>query len=93
VRATNAAWSRSSAPPRTQRHPLELRALRRDPAFSLVIVLALAALSFALANGLSRRRHLDGLRSSAARVDADLAAKSRADAADLEKLYLEAMRD
>jgi len=62
----------------------EFRALRRDPAFSLVIVLALAALGFALTNGLSWRSYLDGLRSSAARVDADLAAKSRADAAELD---------
>jgi ABC-2 type transport system permease protein len=63
----------------------ELRALRRDPAFWLVGGLALAALGFALANGSAWRGYLDGLRVSAARVDADLAAKSRADAAELDR--------
>lgn len=63
----------------------ELRALRRDPAFWLAGGLALAAIGFALANGAVWRGYLDGLRASAARVDADLAAKSRADAAELDR--------
>lgn len=63
----------------------ELRALRRDPAFWLVGGLALAALGFALANGSAWRGYLDGLRISAARVEADLAAQSRALAAELDR--------
>lgn len=63
----------------------ELRALRRDPALWLVAGLALAAFGFALANGSAWRGYLDGLRASGARVDADLAAKSRADAAELDR--------
>jgi len=63
----------------------ELRSLRRDPSFWLAVVLALAALGFALSNGTAWLRYLDGLRVSAARVDADLAAKSRADAAELDR--------
>ena len=63
----------------------ELRSLRCDPAFWLVAGLALAAFGFALANGSAWRGYLDGLRASAARVDTDLAAKSRADAVELDR--------
>jgi ABC-2 type transport system permease protein len=62
----------------------ELRALRRDASIWIAAALAVIVLGFALGNGTSWLRYLNELRASAARVDANVAAKARALAAELD---------
>lgn len=63
----------------------ECRALRRDRAFQLASGLAVAALAGALINGAAWHGRLAALETSAAAVDAELAARSRALAAELDR--------
>lgn len=55
----------------------EFRALRRDPALGLALLLALAAIAFALANGARWLDHLGQLRTSALTADATVRANAR----------------
>lgn len=63
----------------------EWRALRRDASFWIAAALAVTALAFAVRNGSVWRERLTELGASAVRVEADLAAKSRAQAAELDR--------
>lgn len=62
----------------------EVRALRRDVSFWIAVVFAVVALAYAVSNGHAWLDYLQGLRVSAAQVEADLVAKSRAQAAELD---------
>jgi ABC-2 type transport system permease protein len=59
----------------------ELRALRRDPAFWVAVVLSLTAIIFAVTNGAHWLAHLDTVRASAAQADTAARATARAFAA------------
>ncbi|MCA6111256.1 DUF3526 domain-containing protein [Bradyrhizobium cenepequi] len=58
----------------------ELRALRRDPAFWVVLIFGIVALGFALVNGERWRSHLNGVRAAAAQQDISACAVARASA-------------